>query len=139
MDASLIYSIANTTVLPMWLLMIFLPKLGITKWLVDTKLIPIILALLYGFYIIVAIDSGDGMDFGSLESVMQMFTQEDAVMAGWIHYLVFDLLVGMWMLNKNEKIGIHPILMGISLTLTFILGPIGFLVFMICKATRNHT
>ena len=138
MDTSLVFTIANTAVLPMWFLMIFLPKLGLTKWLIDTKLIPIILALLYGFYIIMAVESGDGMDFGSLESVMQMFTQVDAVMAGWIHYLVFDLLVGMWMLNKNASIGLHPIVIGICLLFTLMFGPIGFLIFMVCKALKRN-
>ena len=70
------------------------------------------------------------MDFGSLASVMALFTEENAVLAGWVHYLAFDLLIGMWMIKQNEKIGIHQILMAPCLFATFMLGPVGFLLFM---------
>ena len=74
------------------------------------------------------------MDFGSLESVMDLFTEEKAVLAGWVHYLVFDLLVGMWMVNQNRDLGIHQILMAPCLLGTFMLGPVGFLLFMIIRS-----
>lgn len=78
------------------------------------------------------------MDFGSLSSVMTLFTKEDAVLAGWIHYLAFDLLVGMWMLDLNKALGIHKAIMAPCLVLTFMLGPIGFLVFIIVKTLKNQ-
>jgi len=85
-----------------------------------------------------SISGGTNMDFGSLSSVMTLFTQEEAALAGWIHYLAFDLLVGMWMLDQNKKLGIHKAIMAPCLALTFMLGPIGFLVFMIVKTLKNQ-
>jgi len=137
MDPSSVFLFANYLAIPMWILMIFLPDWKVTSWLVERKIIPIVLATVYAIYISLAITSGDGMDFGSLEAVMDLFTEEQAVLAGWIHYLVFDLLIGMWMLNQKEAIGIHRVLMAICLFFTFILGPIGFLLFTLFKRIKK--
>ncbi len=120
--------------MPMWLLMIVLPKWKATRFLIDYKIIPLLLSLLYAIYIYFAIQISGGMDFGSLSSVMALFTEENAVLAGWVHYLAFDLLVGMWMIDQNQKLGIHPVIMAPILFATFMLGPIGFLLFMIVRS-----
>ena len=132
-----VFSIANFSVMPMWLLMIFLPKWNVTQLLMNYKIIPLLLSLVYAFYIFLSIQAGGGMDFGSLESVMALFSQENAVLAGWVHYLVFDLLVGMWMLEQNKTLNIHPVVMAPCLLATFMMGPVGFLLFMIIKSIKN--
>ncbi len=138
MTTAEVFSIANLTVMPMWLLMIVLPRWKATQFLMDYKVIPVFLSLIYALYIFLAIQTGGMMDFGSLESVMALFTEENAVLAGWVHYLAFDLLVGMWMIKKNEEIGIHPLLMAPCLLGTFMFGPIGFLLFFIIKSIKNR-
>ena len=131
-----IFSIANMMAMPMWLLLIILPKWKVTRFLIDYKVIPLLLPLFYAFYIVLHIQSGAGLDFGSLSSVMSLFTLEDAVMAGWVHYLAFDLLVGMWMINQNRSLGIHQLLMAPCLFATFMLGPMGFLLFMVLRTFK---
>ncbi|WP_299255212.1 ABA4-like family protein [uncultured Aquimarina sp.] len=132
-----IFSIANMTAMPMWILMVLLPKWKVTRFLIDFKIIPIVLSLLYAFYIFQAIQIGGIMDFGSLASVMELFTEENAVLAGWVHYLAFDLMVGMWILDQNKKLGIHQLLIVPCLFGTFMLGPIGFLLFIIIKSIKQ--
>ncbi len=139
MTPSDVFSIANTTALPMWLLMIILPKWKVTRFLIDYKIIPLLLAIVYAIYIVMAMLDGPAMDFGSLESVMALFTSENAVVAGWVHYLVFDMLVGMWMLDQNKGLKLHPIIMAPCLILTFMLGPVGFILFMSIRAFRLKT
>ncbi len=134
MTPSEVFSIASYMAMPMWLLMIVLPKWKATRFLIDYKIIPLLLSLLYAIYIYFAIQISGGMDFGSLSSVMALFTEENAVLAGWVHYLAFDLLVGMWMIDQNQKLGIHPVIMAPILFATFMLGPIGFLLFMIVRS-----
>lgn len=133
-----VFSLANLIAMPMWLLMIALPKWKVTRFLIDFKIIPLLLAVIYAIYIITSMLSGPPMDFGSLESVMYLFTFENAVLAGWVHYLAFDLLVGMWMLDENRTLKIHPILMAPCLIGTFMLGPIGFMIFMIIRAIKKQ-
>ncbi len=132
-----VFSIAGMIAMPMWLLMILVPKWKVTQFLMEYKVIPIVLAVLYVIYIIQAISIGGSMDFGSLGSVMELFTEENAVLAGWIHYLAFDLVVGMWMLDQNKEVKIHQLMMAPCLFGTFMFGPAGFLLFMIIKTLTS--
>jgi len=136
MTPSDVFSIVGMLAMPMWLLLILLPKWKGTRFLIDYKVIPIVLSLVYAIYIFQAVQAGGGMDFSSLDSVMELFTKEKAVLAGWVHYLAFDLLVGMWMVNQNRELGIHQLLMAPCLLGTFMLGPVGFLLFMILRAFK---
>ena len=105
--------------------------------MIDFKVIPLALAFMYAIYIFQAIQISGMMDFGSLTSVITLFTEENAVLAGWIHYLAFDLIVGMWVLDQNKELKINQLVMAPCLFLTFMLGPIGFLLFMIIKTIRQ--
>lgn len=133
-----VFSVANTTALPMWLLMIVLPKWKVTRFLIDFKVIPLALALVYAFYIFQALQIGGMMDFASLASVMALFTEENALLAGWVHYLAFDLLVGMWILDENKKLGLYQLLLVPCLIGTFMFGPLGFLLFMIIRGIKGQ-
>ncbi|MET7029112.1 ABA4-like family protein [Sediminicola luteus] len=136
MSPTEVFSIVNTIALPMWLLMIVVPKWKVTRFLIDYKLIPLLLALVYAFYIFQALRIGGMMDFGSLAAVKALFTEENALLAGWVHYLAFDLLVGMWILDENKKLGIHQLLLVPCLLGTFMFGPLGFLLFMIIRGIK---
>ncbi|PKV51453.1 uncharacterized protein DUF4281 [Aquimarina sp. MAR_2010_214] len=133
-----VFSISSMIAMPMWILMILFPNWKATRFLIDFKIIPIALSVLYAIYIFLAIQIGGMMDFGSLSSVMKLFTEENAVLAGWVHYLAFDLLVGMWMLDQNKGLRIHQLIMAPCLFSTFMLGPIGFLLFIIIKAFKQQ-
>ncbi|WP_430410671.1 ABA4-like family protein [Kordia sp.] len=136
MSPSEVFSIVGMLAMSMWILMVFLPKWNVTRFFIDYKIIPIVLSIVYVIYIIQAMQIGGGMDFGSLQSVMTLFTEEHAVLAGWVHYLAFDLLIGMWILNQNETVKIHHLLIIPCLFATFMLGPVGFLLFIIMKAIK---
>lgn len=137
MTPSNVFSIVNMLAMIMWLFMIISPTWKGTRFLVDTKLVPLVLSLVYIVYIIQAMGISGGMDFGSLDSVMALFTEEHAVLAGWVHYLAFDLLVGMWILDQNRTMGLNHFIIIPCLIAAFMLGPIGFLVFMCIKTLRK--
>ena len=137
MTPTIVFSIASVIAMPMWVLMLFFSKWKVTQFLIDFKVIPLALAFIYAIYIFQAIQIGGMMDFGSLASIMALFTEKNALLAGWVHYLAFDLLVGMWMLDQNKELRINQLLMAPCLFLTFMLGPIGFLLFMIIKTIKK--
>ena len=137
MTPTIVFSIASVIAMPMWVLMLFFSKWKVTQFLIDFKVIPLALAFIYAIYIFQAIQIGGLMDFGSLTSIMALFTEKNALLAGWGHYLAFDLLVGMWMLDQNKELRINQLLMAPCLFLTFMLGPIGFLLFMIIKTIKQ--
>lgn len=95
--------------------------------------IPLLLAVAYAVLIAAFFGNSEG-GFGSLSGVMKLFTNEWAVLAGWIHYLAFDLLVGIWEVNDAQSKGISHWLVLPCLFFTFMLGPIGFLMYFILRA-----
>ena len=137
MTATNVFSLVNMLAMLMWIFMIIAPKWKATRFLIDFKIVPIALASIYAIYIFKAIQIGGMMDFGSLASVMALFTEENAVLSGWVHYLVFDLLIGMWMLDQNKKLNINQFILVPCLLFTFMMGPIGFLLFTIVKTIKQ--
>ena len=72
--------------------------------------------------------------FNSLDSVMLLFTDRWLVLAGWIHYLAFDLFVGGWELADSRQRGVPHLAVAPMLLLTFFFGPIGFLGYLGVRA-----
>ena len=132
-SSELVFKICSTLVLPQWLLMIFLPKWHITKWLVRSRLIPVLLAVIYGFYIIPQLSPGLMQSFGTLEGVKSLFTKDQAVLAGWIHYLAFDLFIGGWMFQNSQGRHVPHYMLIPAFILTFMLGPLGLLFYVIVR------
>ena len=132
-----VFSIVNPSAMLMWIFMIFLPKWKGTRFLIDYKVIPILLSIVYVIYIVKALISGGMMDFGSLASVKELFTVDNAVLAGWVHYLAFDLLVGMWILDQNKELKINHLLIIPCLLGCFMFGPVGFLLFFIIRSIKK--
>ena len=74
--------------------------------------------------------------FGSLAEVMALFTMPEIALAGWIHYLAFDLFVGAWEVRTARREGIAFLLVLPCLALTFLFGPAGFLAFSALRGAR---
>ena len=61
---------------------------------------------------------------------MALFTQPEVALAGWLHYLAFDLFVGAWETRVGREERIPHLLVIPCLLLTFMFGPIGFVAFL---------
>ena len=74
-------------------------------------------------------------DFSSLAGVMGLFDSKGGATIGWIHYLAFDLFVGIWAARNADRHG-YPRLVQIPI-LFFVLmaGPFGLLLYLILRAT----
>jgi hypothetical protein len=72
--------------------------------------------------------------FNSLDAVMLLFTDRWLVVAGWVHYLAFDLFIGSWELAESRRRGMPHLLLIPFLILTFFFGPIGFLAFLAVRS-----
>jgi hypothetical protein len=137
MNAETIFSIANTTALLSWVLLAVAPRWRATKIVIHAGTIPLLFSAAYLVLIVMFFGSAEG-GFGSLEGVMKLFTNQWAVLAGWIHYLAFDLLVGAWEVRDSEQSGVSHWLVVPCLFLTFMFGPIGFLLYMIIRFVRRR-
>jgi len=135
-----LFQLANPAALIGWiwlLLWLFLPQKLQQKTLRVGLLIPVLLAVLYSAAILLYFSSNTG-GFGSLEDVMAMFTNPGVALAGWTHYLSFDLFVGWYLTRHSAAHGINPLLIIPCLVLTFLLGPMGLFIYCtIYLATRS--
>jgi hypothetical protein len=59
------------------------------------------------------------------------------MVAGWTHYLAFDLLVGNWEMRDATARGIPYALVLPCLVLTFLFGPAGWLLYVIVRLFRR--
>jgi hypothetical protein len=69
--------------------------------------------------------------FDSIESVRRLFASDLALVAGWVHYLAFDLLVGVHVDERAERAGIGRLALLPAFLLTFLFGPLGWLLYRV--------
>lgn len=132
MNAETVFSIANLTALAGWILLVSAPFWSVTRKIVLSGAIPLLLAMAYLILIVLFFGSAEG-GFGSLAEVMKLFTNPWATLAGWIHYLAFDLFIGAWEVRDARERGISHWFVVPCLVLTFHLGPAGFLLYHILR------
>lgn len=123
-----LFSICSTLVLPGWLLLVVAPRWKWTARLICAVLLPLMLALVYLFLVVTHFGTSEG-GFGSLAQVAQLFQNPNNLLAGWIHYLAFDLFVGSWEVRDAQRVGLHHLLVVPCLILTFLFGPVGLLLY----------
>ncbi|SOD89667.1 ABA4-like family protein [Spirosoma fluviale] len=140
MSPEAVFSLASTLVLPQWLLMIFAPRWVITKWLMNSYLIPVVLAVIYLIYLF----SGGPVDFnafGTLAGVKGLFSKggDGVMLAGWVHYLAFDLVAGTVVVRDSQEKAIPHGLIIVPLFFCFMLGPTGLLLYWLIRLVRTRT
>jgi len=135
-----VFLVCNYAVLLPWALLIGFPTSPWTTRIVHSMAIPVLLAAVYvwAFAALPQLPAGGG--FASLEGVMKLFSDPYAVLAGWVHYLVFDLFIGAWELRDSQRLGIAHRYVVPCLLFTLMLGPIGLGLYLLLRlALRGHT
>ena len=98
-------------------------------------MIPILLSLLYAAIIIVRWGGTEG-GFGTLREVSTLFHDPWLLLAGWIHYLAFDLFIGAWEVRDSQRMKIPHLLVVPCLLFTFVFGPVGLLMYLALRGIR---
>ncbi len=132
MKADQIFAVVNMIALVSWIVLAVAPRWIVTRKLLGSGAVPLLLAIAYAVLIVAFFGAAEG-SFGSLAGVMKLFTNEWAVLAGWIHYLAFDLVVGIWEVSDSQARGISHWLVIPCLFFTFMFGPIGFLMYWLLR------
>lgn len=137
MSPDLFFRLANNAALLGWLILIILPRWRWSARLIGPVVVPTLLAVLYA--VLVAGNFGHGGGFSSLNSVARLFENRNLLLAGWVHYLAFDLFVGSWEVRDSQIVGIAHYLVAPCLILTFLFGPVGWFLYMLIRsiATRS--
>lgn len=127
-----LFSLGSMFVLPFWVLMIFLPYWRWTKRIIQSPWIIIGPSLIYVVLVVPEASNIMG-EFGSLAQVTTLLSTPFGTVVSWVHFLAFDLFVGRWAYLESREYGINAFLMAPILFFTFMLGPVGFVAYLVVR------
>lgn len=127
------FQLANGLAMAGWAILIFAPRTQRVLRLVPARVIPALLSV--GYFVLVAVHfAGAEGGYSSLAAVGSLFASEPVRLAGWVHYLAFDLFVGAWIAQRADDAGVSRIIQAPILAATFLFGPVGLLVYLTIEA-----
>ena len=135
-----VFRIANFLAVIGWMVLLPAALFGWQRGLerVCGAIIPMILAGAYGL-VLVSFWGRVHVDVDSVAAISAMFRQPAAALAGWLHYLAFDLLIGVMLAQRMREDGVPWFVMMTILVLTAFAGPAGFLLFQGVRVARGNS
>jgi hypothetical protein len=126
-----LFSLANPLAMLGWALLVLAPRWRVTRALVLSGAWSLGLAVAYALLIASHYLGGHGSEggFASLAQVAALFHNPWALLAGWVHYLCFDLFTGAWEVRDAQRRGVPHVALVPALLLTLLFGPVGLLVY----------
>lgn len=140
MSADLLFKVCNMAVLPGWLLLVIAPRWRFSQMAVFGIIIPI-LSLVYASVLIKVTTAGgsfEAPDFSSIESIQALMSNKLGFVAGWVHYLAFDLFVGAWITRDAAANRVNHFLTIPALFFTFMAGPFGLIIYLVMRQIRRR-
>ena len=136
------FQVTNTLALLAWIALVIFPGRKLVSGWLCAVIVPGLLAL--GYAAVIAwklatngLPEGDVM---TLSGLRDAFQDDWVFAAAWTHYLVFDMVVGAWIARDSVKLGLPWLLRTVALVLTFLSGPVGFLIYILGRwSLRRET
>ena len=127
MTPEIVFSYVGTAAMVGWVLLLLGPRRfvwfnAIPLWIIPAGLSAVYAALIFSRF------SGIGGGFDSLANVAILMSDDWALLAGWVHFLAFDLFVGAVMAGRMDRVGVGRLVQAPILGAIFMLGPLGFLI-----------
>jgi hypothetical protein len=131
-----LYKLVNVVAAIGWVILIFLPNWDLTDSAIKYGIV-VGLSVFYIYVLFIRKDIKNEVypkgNFTSLEGVINLFKNPRNLLAGWVHYLAFDLMLGIYIKTQANEIGMSHFLQIPCFILTFMLGPVGYLLFVILQ------
>ena len=129
-----IYIFSNYGILPFWLMLIAAPRSKITQILVNSIILPLILAAAYVYvvYQTILMDEKIFETFKlylSIDDLYTIFATESFLLIFWIHFLALSLFLGSWVSRDAVKYNIPKKIVVFPLVLIYFTGPVGFILY----------
>jgi hypothetical protein len=125
------FSIANTIALGAWIVLILFHR---RRWATDLVVLVVVAILAVAYTgLIAARWAGSSGGFSTLGDVALLFSDRWLLLAGWLHYLAFDLLVGRWEAVDAASRGVRTWAVAPCMVLTFLFGPLGWLSYAVLR------
>ena len=128
MTPELLFQWANPVALAGWMALAFLPLAPRLLGIAAGTVVPLLLSTAYAALVLAFWSSSKG-GFDSLDAVARLFENRWLLLAGWVHYLAFDLLIGAWEVRTARREGMAHGWLLPCLAVTFLFGPAGYLLF----------
>jgi hypothetical protein len=130
-----IFSASGTLAMLGWLGLVLLPHVELVVRVIARLVVPTLIALVYAWLMATHVGSApEEGGFGSLAAVDALFSVDGLLLAGWIHYLAFDLFVGSWEVEDARARGVPHLLVIPCLLATFMAGPAGLALYLLVRA-----
>jgi hypothetical protein len=133
-----VFSIVNLIATAAWILLVILPRQRWVTGVVTSVVVPMLFAIVYVGIVATTFGRTPG-GFSTLAGVALLFDNSWVLLAGWIHYLAFDLLIGTWEARDARERGVRHLLLVPCLVLTFLFGPAGWLLYRGVRLTGRPT
>ncbi|MEM7032289.1 MAG: ABA4-like family protein [Chloroflexota bacterium] len=134
MDLTTIFSLSSLLVMPFWVLMVFLPHWRVTKRIMQSFWVIVPPALLYAVLVLPQLGGILGaVSNPTLDGITALMGDPVAVTIAWVHFLAFDLFVGRWIYLDSRQVKISAWLIGPILYFTLMLGPVGFVSYVLVR------
>ena len=129
------FQVTNTVALLAWIALLLFPARRMVSSVACGVVVPGLLAACYAAVIgwKLAENGPPREDLGTIAGLRDVFADDWVFAAAWTHYLVFDMVVGAWIARDAVRLAIPWPLRSLSLLLTFLAGPVGFLIHVACR------
>jgi hypothetical protein len=102
------------------------------RWLgwLSGFVIPALLSIAYIVFILRGQSAFETGGYDSFEAVKSLFQNDQLLLAGWIHYLTFDLFLGAWIARDAYQKSVSKWVILPILPAVFLFGPAGLLFYL---------
>ncbi len=126
------FKMANALALVAWIYLALFPFRPATSKIIIGTIVTL-LAAVYATHVFGAIHPDDFSKFSTLDGVQSLLNSPGATFVGWVHYLAFDLMVGLFIASNAARHGIKYWFILPCFFFTFMLGPAGLLLYLLIR------
>ena len=133
-----IYAWTSFGILPFWIMLIIIPNSKVTKFFVNSIILPLILSTTYVYvlYQTILLDEPIFDIFRlylSLDSLYTVFATESFLLIFWLHFVALNLFLGSWISRDGIKYNMSRSLIFVPLILVYFTGPLGLVLYWIIR------
>ena len=125
-----IYLWVTLGILPFWLLLFVVPNSSISKFLLNSILLPLIFSVIYVYLVYQAFLLDEDFFeifklYTSLENLISIFSSKSFLLIFWLHFVILNIFLGTWITRDNIKYNMPKALIILALVMVYFTGPLG--------------
>jgi len=133
-----IYAWTSFGILPFWIMLIIIPNSKVTKFFVNSIILPLILSTTYVYVIYQTILLDEPIFdvfrlYLDLDGLYTVFATESFLLIFWLHFVALNLFLGSWISRDGIKYNMRRSLIFVPLTLVYFTGPLGLVLYWIIR------